>query len=269
MLSFPKARFHSQQRRRTVLYRMERLIGLSIRASDGVLGKLRDVYFDQHRWTARYFVVDTGSWLEERRVLISPICVDNIDWDKRSVMVRLTRQQVKGSPPIDTDQPISRQQESDLLGYYGYPSYWGGPLMWGTTAYPYPLGMRMVVPAVGIPVEPTDASIDSHLRSTREVRSYHLQTTNTSIGYVDDFLIDDESWAMRYIVVDTREWCPNKHVVISPQWIARVNWAERLITVDITRDTIQRAPEYDPAIDYSRLHEASLHLHYERPAYWQ
>ena len=141
---------------------------------------------------------------------------ENIDWDKRSVPVRLTRQQIND-----------------------------------------------------IPVEHTGASVDSHLRSAREVRSYHLQTTNASIGHVDDFLIDDESWAMRYIVVDTRDWCPDRHVVISPQWITRVDWAERLVTVDVTRDTVQRAPEYDPAIDYSRLHEASLHRHYERPGYWQ
>lgn len=252
-----------------MLYRMEQLIGLSIRASDGELGTVRDVYFDDHRWTARYLVVDAGGWLEERRVLISPISVENIDWDKRSVPVRLTRQQVKACPHIDTDKPVSRQQELDFLGYYGYPSYWGGPFMWGTTSYPYPMSPTMLIPVNGIPAEHTGAPVDSHLRSAREVRSYHLQTTNASIGHVDDFLIDDESWAMRYIVVDTRDWRPDKHVVISPQWITLVDWAEKLVTVDVTRDTVQRAPEYDPAIGYSRLHEASLHRHYQRPGYWQ
>lgn len=251
-----------------MLYRMEKLIGLTIRASDGELGRITDVYFDDDRWTARYLLVDTGGFLEQRRVLISPICVEHIDWDIKSVPVRLTRQQVKASPHIDTDKPVSRQQEVDLLAYYGHPSYWGGPFMWGTTSYPYPMGRIMAVPANGIPVEHTGAPVYSHLRSAREVRSYHIQTTNASIGHVDDFLIDDETWAMRYIVVDTRDWCPDKHVVISPQWITRVNWAERLMTVDVTRDTVQRAPEYDAAIDYSRLHEASLHHHYQRPAYW-
>jgi uncharacterized protein YrrD len=252
-----------------VLYRMEKLIGLSIRASDGELGKVKDVYFDDHRWTARYLVVDTGDWLEGRRVLISPISVENIDWDTRSVPVRLTRQQVKGCPHIDTDKPVSRQHEVDILGYYGYPNYWGGPFMWGTTSYPYPKSPTMVIPVNSIPAGHTDAPVDSHLRSVREARSYRLQTTNASIGHVEDFLIDDESWAMRYIVVDTRDWRPDKHVLISPQWITLVDWAERLVTVDVTRDTVQRAPEYDSAIDYSRLHEASLHRHYQRPGYWQ
>jgi sporulation protein YlmC with PRC-barrel domain len=253
-----------------VLYRMEKLIGLSIRASDGELGKVQDVYFDDDRWTARYLVVDAGRWLEERRVLISPISVENIDWDRRSVPVRLTRQQVKASPHIDTDKPISRQHEMDVLGYYGYPNYWGGPFMWGTTSYPYPMSPTMAIPpANGVPSEHTGAPVDPHLRSAREVRSYQLHTTNASLGHVDDFLIDDESWAMRYIVVDTRDWRPGQHVVISPQWITRVNWAERFMSVDITRDTVQRAPEYDPAIAYSHVYEANLHRHYQRPGYWQ
>jgi sporulation protein YlmC with PRC-barrel domain len=229
-----------------MLYRMERLIGLSIQTSDGELGTVQDVYFDDHRWAARYLVVDAGGWLEEQRVLISPISVEHIDWDRRSVPARLTRQQVKASPYIDTDKPVTRQHEMDLLSYYGCPNYW----------------------ANGTPPEHKGGPIEPHLRSAREVRSYHLQTTNTSIGYVDDFLIDDESWTTRYIIVDTRDWRPGKHVVISPQWITRVDWAERLITVDVTRDTVQRAPEYDPAIDCSRAYEASLHQHYQRPGYW-
>src|ERR1700730_4195433 len=135
-----------RDRRRTFLYRMEKLIGLSIHASDGELGKVQDVYFDDYRWTARYLVVDAGTWLEERRVLISPISVENIDWDRRSIPVRLTRQQVSASPHIDTDKPISRQHEMDLLDYYGYPNYWGGPFMWGTTSYPYPMSPTMAIP---------------------------------------------------------------------------------------------------------------------------
>jgi len=243
-----------------VLYRMEKLIGLSIRGSDGELGKVRDVYFDDHRWTARYLVVDTGGWLEARRVLISPMSIETIDWDTRSVPVKLTRQQVKGSPAIDTDKAVSRQHELDLLGYYGYPRYWGGPLMWGTTSYPYPMSPTLLIPAAtGSPAEHASAPDDPQLRSARAVRSYHLRTTNASIGHVEDFLIDDESWAMRYIVVDTREWWPENHVLISPQWITAIDQSDKLVTVDVTRDTLQRAPEYDPAIGHLGTHEASLY----------
>jgi hypothetical protein len=236
-----------------------------MRASDGELGEVKDAYFDDHLWTARYLVVDTGGWLEERRVLISAISVENIDWEKRSVSVRLTRQQVKVCPNIDTDKPVSRQQEADFLGHYGYPSYWEGPFAWGTTSSPCPISRPTPLAVNDIPAEHRSVVLDSHLRSAREVRSYQLQATSSFIGHVDDFLVDDESWAMRYIVVDARD----KHVVISREWITLVDWAERLVTVDVMPDTVRRAPEYSPAIEYSRLHETSLHRHYQRPGYWQ
>jgi hypothetical protein len=206
-------------------------------------------------------------------VLISPIAIESIDWDKRCVQVTLTRQQVEASPPIDTDKPVSRQHEVDFLGYYGYPSYWGGPFMWGTSSYPYPQRPTPAVPgangANGSLNERAHSAADPHLRSALEVIDYHLQTTDALMGQVEDFLVDNESWAIRYIVVDARSWWSGKHVVISPQWITRVDWAERLVYVDVARETVRGAPEYDPSTDYSRAHEASLYRHYQRPGYWQ
>lgn len=252
-----------------MLYRMEKLIGMSIRASDGEIGKVKDVYFDDHRWGARYLVVDTGGRLAGPKVLISAISVASIDWEKSVVQIGLTRQQVEASPPIDTDKPVSRQHEVDFLGYYGYPSYWGGPFMWGTTSYPYPMSPTAALPPVNEALgERARAPGDPHLRSAMEVIGYHLQTTNALMGHVEGLLVDNESWAIRYIVVDTRNWWPGKHVVISPEWITRVDWAERLVPVDVARDAVQGAPEYHPGMDFSRAHETNLYRHYQRPSYW-
>jgi hypothetical protein len=253
-----------------MLNRVNKLIGISIRASDGELGTVKGIYFDDHRWAARYLVVDTGGWLEGRKVLISPIAVESVNWDGKTVQVRLTREQVRASPPIDTDKPVSRQHEADFLGYYGYPSYWGGPFMWGTTSYPYPMSQTVTArPVDDARGERAQAPVDPHLRSVQELTGYRLDTTDGPMGHVEDFLVDSESWAIRYIVIDTRNWWPGKHVLISPQWITRVDWAERLVTVDVARDSVQSAPEYDPGSDYSRAHEASLHRHHQRPGYWQ
>lgn len=252
-----------------MLYRMEKLIGMTIGASDGEIGKIKDIYFDDARWAARYLVVDTGGWLEQRNVLFSPFSIERIDWDLRIVHVRLTRQQVRSSPSYDTDKPVSRQHEMEFLAYYGYPGYWGGPLLWG--AIPYPVMPVHALPPVNeaLPEDAEAAPLDSHLRSAVEVTGYNLRATDDTIGHLQDFMIDDQSWAIRYIVVDTRNWWPGKHVVIPPQWIRQLDWSENVVNVDVSRDTVRQAPEFDPALEFSRDYETSLHRHYRRPGYWE
>ena len=255
-----------------MLHRMHKLTGMTIGASDGEIGKIKDVYFDDRRWGVRYLVVDAGSWLENRKVLISPISVLGVDWEGQCVRVRLTREQVKGSPDIDPDKPVSRQHEMDVLRYYGYPDYWGGPLLWGTTAYPF------FDPAAEMPLtEPVLAEGappgDPHLQSAAEVKGYTLQTGvhagDEIIGYVEDFLVDDESWAVRYLVVDTRKWLPGEHLVIPPEWASRVDWPQHLVQVSVTAAEVREAPRYDPALTLSRDYEQRLHAHYRRSGYWE
>ncbi|MFI4979296.1 MAG: PRC-barrel domain-containing protein [Nevskiales bacterium] len=251
-----------------MLYRMEKLIGMSIGATDGEIGKVKDVYFDDRRWAARYLVVDAGGWLEDRKVLISPIAITGIDWDKRTVQVRLTRAQVKGSPPIDSDKPVSRQYEMEYFGYYGYPDYLGGSLLWGAMPVPV-MPTAILSPADDALVESTENRNDQHLRSAAEVSGYHLHATDEAIGHLQDFLLDCESWAIRYIVVDTRNWLPGKQVVIPPRWIKRLEWPEKIVEVDVTRETVKGAPEYDPKMEFSRAQEEVLYRHYKRPGYWE
>ena len=249
-----------------MLYLMNKLTGLSLRANDGEIGKVIDVYFDDQNWAVRYLVIETGSWLNQRKVLVSPIAIRDIDWDARAVDVWLSRAQVKNSPDIDTDKPVSRQHEVDFLSYYGYPDYWSGLLLWGSS--PYPL-IPMTPLMTGTPVGEVEASSDPHLRSAEEIAGYHIEASDDSIGHVEDFLLDSESWAIRYIVVDTRNWWPGKHVVIPPKWIRRLDWANKMVNLDVSRDTVKRAAEYDPEVPFSRAHEKSLYRQSERPVYWQ
>jgi len=251
-----------------MLYRMDKLIGMSISASDGELGKVKDIYFDDHRWAVRYLVVDTGGWLANRKVLISPFGVEKIDWDLRSIHVILNKKQVKDSPNFNTDKPVSRQHEVEFLGYYNYPGYWGGPFLWG--AMPCP-----ILPVLSMPVvnearpDRVETQADSHLRSAGEVTGYNLQATDHSIGHLQDFLVDEKNWAIRYVVVDTHNWWPGKHVVIPAQWIKQLDWSENVVKVDVSRDVVQSAPEFDPHLEFSRVYETDLHRHYRRPGYWQ
>jgi hypothetical protein len=240
----------------------------AIRATDGELGTVDDLYFDDKNWGIRYLVIDTGGWLGGRRVLISPMSVAHTDWEAKQLDVTLTKSQVEHSPSVDTHQPVSRQHEALYSGYYGYPYYWAGPNMWGPAFYPAGL-----VSAAHGSVEPKAGkthhlSADFHLRSTEAVTGYNIEAADGDIGHVDGFVVDDEAWAIRYMEVATRNWLPGKKVLVSPEWIEGVSWTDSKVFVGLTREVIKGAPRYTESEPITREYESLLHLHYGRQPYW-
>jgi uncharacterized protein YrrD len=237
------------------------LQGYRIHATDGDIGRVDEFYFDDDTWTIRYLVVQTGSWLSDRRVLISPISVREADWQNRRIALSLTQDQVRQSPDIDTAKPISRQHEIELKNYYGWQSYyWMGPEIWGGGTIPGVLwsGLPPALPTVDETTGEEQKSSegketrDTHLRSTKEVIGYSLHAKDGEIGHVQDFLFEEESWRIQYMVVDTSNWWFGKKVTISPNAVGSVNWAERQVHVGLNRETIQNSPEFNPSTNVDR-----------------
>jgi sporulation protein YlmC with PRC-barrel domain len=242
------------------------LQGTPISATDGEIGSVDDIYFDDTGWTVRYLVVDTGRWLPGRKVLISPMAVRGKGGSGgATVPVALTKSQVENSPSVDTELPVNRQYEVEYSRYYGYPFYWSGPYRWGAVRYPDDLTATDPGPVSTGPIE---SGGDPHLRSARDVMEYYIEATDGDIGHVEDLLLDDREWAIRYLVVDTRNWWPGKKVLISPDWIGRVRWEDSRVHVDLTREGIKSAPEYDPTRPIEREYESSLFGHHARRSYW-
>jgi hypothetical protein len=254
-----------------MLRNVKDLHGLKIQATDGEIGTIDQLYFDDESWAIRYLVVDTGGWLGGRRVLISPIAVVQRDWQARRLELALTKAQVENSPDIDTHQPVSRQHEAAYLGYYGYPYYWGGPYMWGLENHP--AGLGLAIPVTVSPAAIADRagkeSPDSHLRSTEAVTGYTIEATDGDIGHVEGFVVDDLAWAIRYIEVATRNWWPGKQVLVSPAWIERVSWADSKVFTGLTRESIKAGPEYLESMPLTREYENRLYFHYGVPPYWE
>lgn len=255
------------------------LQGYAIVATDGEIGRLSRLFFDDERWTVRHLVVDTGKWLPGRHVLISPAAVERIDRAEQQIHLRLTRDTIREAPGVDTDKPVSRQQETALSAYYGYGPYWGGSGLWGSMYYPAgiigpipPAGAAYAPPpAVSAPDAVPDAEKDegdSHLRSTKEVAGYHVQASDESIGHVDDFILEDDTWAIRYLVVDTSNWPGGTSVLISPQWVREIDWRDAKLHVDVTAAQVRSSPEYEPGEVLERAREESLHRHYGKSGYW-
>ena len=233
-----------------MLSKAQTLTGYSLQSLDGEIGTAKDFYFDDRDWTIRYLVADTGEWLISRQVLISPHSVAGVYGGQGYIAVQLTKDQIEHSPSLNRDKPVSRQFEQAYFGFYGLPMYWGfehGRTKAGQFA-------------------PTRKKHgDPDLRSTNDVSGHQVAAVDGDIGHVEDFLIDDQTWEIRYLIVDTRDWLPGKHVLISPKWIERVSWKEKQVVVNLPREAIKQAPEYTDGSAVTQDQETALHRHYNRP----
>lgn len=249
-----------------MLRSVNELLGYTIRATDGDIGNVHDFYFDDQSWVIRYLVVETDNWLAGRSVLISPVALGLPEWQQQVLPVQLTQKQVKNSPSIDLDKPVSRQMEEKLHVYYGWLPYWktGKPyLVEPREPGPLPLGTAEL--------ETSDNLIehdDPHLRSVEEVTGYQVQARDGDIGQLEQLIADDEAWIVRYLVADTGEWLANKRVLLSPKWIESLDWVEREVIVDLSQHMVENSPEFDPSAPVNREYEARLYDYYGRPRYW-
>ena len=245
-----------------MLSKAKTLTDYKLESLDGEIGKVKEFYFDDRHWTIRYLVADTGNWLTGRQVLISPYALNGVIKSEKHLSVDLTKKQIKDSPSLNSDKPVSSQFEESYYEYYGWPMYWSGPNMWGTYHYIERNREKWGKFNRG------EKAWDRHLRSTHAVSGYHIQALDGEIGHVEDFIIDDETWAIRYLVVGTRNWWPGKRVLVSPQWIERVSWNESKVFVNLDRETIKQSPEYTEESLLTRDYEIGLHRHYNRKGYW-
>ena len=242
---------------------LRELKGYSIIATDGVLGKVDDFYFDDHQWTIRYLVADTGRWLPGRLVLISPASLREPQWVSESFPVNLTKEQVRSSPSIDTDRPVSRQQELEVIRHYGWPMY---PIATGHMVGPMGPGLPVVGEA-GKKEEPPGG--DPHLRSFREIKGYRIHATDGEIGHVEDLIVDDDGWKIRSLAVDTKNWWPGKKVLVPPEWAESISVEPHRGTLylNVSRDIVRNSPEYDPSAPVNVQHEERAYDFYGRPKF--
>jgi len=196
-----------------------------------------------------------------------------------SLPVELTRQQIENAPPVTADKPVSRQQENELADYYDWPKYWKDVTFLDARA----AGMRPEAYVEGIRraaaeqeaheavMEKTltaEETADPHLRSINEITGYYIQATDGQIGHVEELIADTESWTIRYLVIDTKNWWPAKKVLVATDWVTDIDWRDSKIHLDLKQDEIKNSPEYDPSQPVNREYESRLFDYYGRPKYW-
>ncbi len=236
------------------------LLGFSVEAMDGDIGSVRDFLFQANNWEVRYLVVDTGNFLSGRNVLIIPEALGKPQEDSEVFPVQLTREQIENSPDMDWAEPVSKEMEENLRLYFGLRFY----------SIPRQAEVALFPKSISEQEEAQEKpdSDESNIRSLDEVEEYSIHATDGKVGHVDDFLVDDDAWMIRYMTVETGNWLSGKTVLISPKWIDGVSWVRREIDVELSREAIENSPEYDPSSPVDREYEARLHEHYGVPKYW-
>ncbi|AGA90917.1 hypothetical protein Thimo_2169 [Thioflavicoccus mobilis 8321] len=243
-----------------MLRRIGSLTGHGLAATDGEIGHCRDFLFDDRDWVTRYLVADTGGWLSGRKVLISPLALGTPDWGAGRLPIDLTRRQIEECPPLDEHAPVSREYEIAYHDYLALPFYRVGSKLWGM--HPDPAGVVTPAPAAAEPPPADQIVKEGHLRSCAEVHGYLLRTGDGGSEAVDDFLIDDTTWAIRFLVADTHRWLPGRQVLVPTRAIASVDWVEREIHTDLTVEAIKASPAYDPTRPVDAEFERRLDDHY-------
>jgi PRC-barrel domain len=246
-----------------MLWNASAINGYAIAASDGEIGTVSDFLFDDSSWLVRWLVVDTGKWLSGRKVLLPTSVLGHFDEAGEKIPVRLTMQQVRDSPEIDTDRPVSRQMETSVYDYYGWSPYWGTGFYMG--GYGYVPGAMVAAPARRREEDIADAwrrDDDLHLRSVEAVTGYHIHASDGEIGHVEDFLVEDADWSIHYLVIDTKNWWPSKKVLISPRSARDIDWMDRLVNLDVDRQKVKDSPPYDASTPVDRAYEKDFHKHY-------
>ncbi len=260
-----------------MMRRVSDLMKLELRARDGVLGQIGDLHFDDNRWRIRYLVVETGTWLNSRKVLIATSALDAADWARGHLPVNLTQEQVRQSPSVDTEQPVTRQQESGLSQHYGWPAYWdsdstpGGALatsagVAGAPAYAaVPATAQAALVALPSPAVRKAPDGDPRLRRASAVRGYRLEAVDGSIGHIDDFLFEELTWELAFLAIDTGNWWPGKKALVSTEWVSAVSWARSRVYLDLTREGIRTAPAYAPEKPLTESDARRLRRHHLLP----
>lgn len=235
-----------------MLYSLKSLVDCKIQAIDGELGKMDEFYFDDRTWVIRYMIVDTSNWTTGKKVLLSPLVIQQPDIANKQIIVRLTKNQIQDSPDIDTQKPLARQNTGDISDADYWPAY-------GMTTLP----PTMIPVNENIPKEDTGYK-DPHLRSSDEVIGYNISALDGEFGHIDDIIIDDDSWTIEYWIIKTKNWLPGKKVLISPQSINSISWEDEKVYVDMTTDSIKNSPEYGPSKPIYLEHEEEWNSEYGR-----
>ena len=231
-----------------------------LHATDGDVGHLEQFYFDDRDWKITYFVVDIGTWLHGKKVLMRPSAIIGVDAQTKTINAAFTKREVEDSEDIGLHKPEGLEQPHDYSLYLGFPYY---PGLNALTDSDRDLVVRADDLEKGKTSEHSfPQAYDEHLRSSKLVSRYHVMAVDGEIGQIEDGIVDDQTWTIQYLVSTVRNWWSSKKVLVPTEWILWVSAAESNVYVGLTRTNIATAPAFDPEKPLTNDLEIALNNHY-------
>ncbi|GGD02692.1 hypothetical protein GCM10007216_36830 [Thalassobacillus devorans] len=261
-----------------MLYFASTLKNYNIQANDGELGKVKDLYFDDKKWTVRYLVADTRKWLPGKKVVVSPSGVKAVDTGEEVVHVENNKEDIRHNATLEEKQDFSYEKEMELSDTFGWKQYWAGEFLWGgylTPMDPVEEPARAAEPQTTQepPINDNVHDRKDKLRSSESIKGEFkhgvVHGENGKIGYIKDLMIDEGTWRIRYLLVDTSEWSTNERVLLSPDWLQSVDWLTNDFYIDLKLETIEDGPNYEKDQTVTKEFEEMIYRKYRKEPYWQ
>lgn len=216
------------------------LYGHKLVATDGDIGHLKDFYFDDTTWAIRYLVADTGTWLTGRPVLIARHALAVLDSHENTLHIKLRKQQIQNSTTDSANKLLSGEDEVGCCRYYGWPAHWESG---ARKDLPDPSEIQPSSSARTESRVPYRHLGDKHLQSTQSITDYLIQTPDGVIGSVSGCIVDNQSWMVRELIVETGHWLSGKEIRIPTAQIKQIKCEYSSVMVDLSKEDIRRSTD--------------------------
>ncbi|QRR00830.1 PRC-barrel domain-containing protein [Dyadobacter sandarakinus] len=216
-------------------------------AIDGEIGKICDVYVDGATWHICYWIVDTGTLLDQRKVMIAAHSVLGIECRNKTFETSLSRNQIKDSPVIDTNKAESNQQE--IISDH-FRNYWFLPIKHG----------------VLLDKEANRGISNINLRSLEVLLSCKIYGTDSYLGRVIDYILDTKYWKIDYLIIEIGGLFRSQKVLIPIKLINTINWTVLVININMAKKEFGQLQCYDPQGRVNILSDGSFLDYHGRPA---
>ena len=230
------------------------------------IGTICGFVVDKRSWNVSHIVVQIGKGLEDQNVLISQLAFGKPLLSDKVFPVSLTKGRSGIQSSDDFTDLSACSYVTKLEVCLGPPNGWALVRPMPLPAFPMPMVSSFYVMENASSTQ-GEQNCDVRPQSCRDLIGSSVQATDGRVGVVDDLIVDDDCWLVRYVVLDTGRWFPGRKVILSTSWLKHASEDDPTLLMDLTSEAVKDGPTYDPGVPINRELESGIFAHYDRRPY--